>query len=95
MDKNQSIPKSEATEAKSLNKYLYKAMGWLGLTSGIGIVGIGAWWFIWCLVSYIFGSPQNIMQQQVYEYYFMEAQLGVIVIALGVIIMEIKMMVEK
>lgn len=36
MDKVQSIPRSEAAEVKGLNKYLYKAMDWLGLTSGMG-----------------------------------------------------------
>lgn len=90
MDKIQSIPKSEAAEVKGLNKYLYKAMDWLGLTSGIGIIGIGAWWFIWCLFSYIFVSPQNVIQQQVHEYYFIEAQLSAIVVALGALVMEIK-----
>lgn len=90
MDKVQSIPKSEAAEMKGLNKYLYKAMDWLGLTSGIGIIGIGAWWFIWCLFNYIFVSPQNVMQQQIHEYYFIEAQLSAILVALGVLVMEIK-----
>ncbi len=47
-----------------------KAMDWLGLRSGIGIIGISAWWFIWCLFSYIFVSPQNVIQQQVHEYFF-------------------------
>lgn len=65
-------------------------MEWLGLTSGIGINGIGACWFIWCLVSYIFVSPQNVIQQQVHEYFFTEAQLSAIVVGLGVLVMEIK-----
>lgn len=43
---NQRIPKSEVQEVKGIAKYLYKAMDWLGLTSGIGLVTWGAWWFI-------------------------------------------------
>lgn len=34
MDKVQSIPRSEASEVKGLNRFLYKAMDWLGLHQG-------------------------------------------------------------
>jgi hypothetical protein len=46
---NKSI--SEVQEAKGLAKYLYRVMDLLGLTSGIGLVTLGAWWFIWPMVN--------------------------------------------
>jgi hypothetical protein len=84
------VPKSEREETKGLTKWLYKLMGWLGLTSGIGVVAVGGWWVIWCLGSYLFVQPSNVIQQSVHENYFNQAELGAILVALGVIIMELK-----
>lgn len=72
------------------NKILFKVMGFLGLTSGVGIVGIGGYWFIYCLLQYIFISPENVMQQNIHENYFNQAQMGLLIAALGVLIMEVK-----
>jgi len=90
MTENSNIPKREAKEAKGLTKFLYKAMDWCGLTSGIGLIAWGGWWFIWSLGNYIFISPQSAMQQIVSENYFNQVQLSAILVALGVLIMEIK-----
>ena len=84
------VPKSEREETKGLTKWLYKLTGWLGLTSGIGVVAVGAWWLIGCLGSYLFVQPSNVIQQSVHENYFNQAELGAILVALGVIIMELK-----
>lgn len=84
------IPPSEAKESRGFTKWLYKLMGWLGLTSGVGIVAIGGWWLIWCLGSYLFVQPSNVIQQSVHENYFNQAELGAVLVALGVIIMELK-----
>ncbi len=72
------------------NKALFKVMGFLGLTSGVGIVGIGGYWFIYSLLQYIVTSPQNVMQQSITENYFNQAQMGLLIAAIGVLIMEIK-----
>lgn len=90
MTENSNIPKSEAREAKGLNRFLYKAMDWCGLTSGIGLVAWGGWWFLWSLGNYLFSTPQDAMQQIVSENLFNQAQLSAILVALGVLIMEIK-----
>ncbi len=84
------IPHSEIKETKGPTKWLYKLMGWVGLTSGIGVVAVGGWWFIGCLGSYLFVQPSNAIQQSVHENYFNQAELGAILVALGVIIMELK-----
>ena len=80
----------ELENAKGLTKFLYKGMDWLGLTSGIGIVAWGAWWFIWSLINYFTVQAESAIQQMVEENYFNQSLLSAILIALGVLIMEIK-----
>ncbi len=92
---NQRIPKSEVQEAKGFTKYLYKAMDLLGLTSGIGLVTWGAWWFISSMVNYFTSSPIDAIQQSVHENYFNQAQLSAILVALGIVIMEIKKLKDE
>lgn len=89
MDKN--LSDREVEESKNIfNKYLYKAMSFLGLTSGIGLVAIGGYWFIYSLLQYVFTEPESAMQQIVTESYFSQAQMGVVIVALGVLIMAVK-----
>jgi len=86
-----AIPVSEKTESENwFNKALYKAMEFLGFTSGIGIVSIGGFWFIYSLLQYIFITPENVMQQSISENYFNQAQMGLLISAIGVLIMEVK-----
>lgn len=85
------IPDSEKKESENwFNKALFKAMDFLGFTSGIGIVGIGGYWFIYSLLQYIFISPENVMQQSITENYFNQAQMGLLIAAIGILIMEVK-----
>ncbi len=89
MDKNSHD--FEEQESKNIfNKYLYKAMSFLGLTSGVGLVAIGGYWFIYSLLQYIFIEPESAIQQIVTESYFSQAQMGVVIVALGVLIMAVK-----
>ncbi|WP_377109384.1 hypothetical protein [Pseudoalteromonas sp. R86517] len=81
---------SEENFENWINKALFKTMGFLGLTSGIGIVGIGAYWFIYSLLQYIFITPENIMQQSISENYFNQSQLGLLIASVGLLIMEVK-----
>ena len=72
------------------NKYLFIIMEKLGFTSGVGILAIGAWWFLYSLIQYLFLSPANIMQQNIHENYFNQAQMGIVIVALGVLIRAVK-----
>jgi|LWDU01.1.fsa_nt_gi hypothetical protein len=82
---------SEEEESKNwFNKALFKTMDVLGLTSGIGIVGIGGFWFIYALLLYIFITPYDATQQIVSEAYFSQAQMGLLIAAIGILIMEVK-----
>jgi hypothetical protein len=72
------------------NKYLFIIMEKLEFTSGIGIIAIGAYWFLYCIISYVFSAPQNAFQQEVHEGYFNQAQMGIVIVALGVLIRAVK-----
>ena len=61
-------------------------MEWCGFTSGVGIIAIGAYWFLYSMINYVFVSPENIMQQGIHENYFNQAQMGIVIVALGVFI---------
>jgi hypothetical protein len=94
MEENQSKEtKVESKIDKANNwfdKIIFKTMDFLGFTSGIGIVGIGGFWFIYSLLQYVFITPKNIMQQIVVENFFNQAQVGILIVAIGVLIMEVK-----
>ena len=72
------------------NKLLFKVMGWLGLTSGVGFVGIGSFWFLYSLIQYVLIQPNNVMQQSISENYFNQAQMGLLIAAVGILIIEVK-----
>jgi hypothetical protein len=89
-------PVCEKKEADNFfNKYLYKAMQVLGFTSGVGLVGIGGFWFIYSVLQYIFAEPESAMQQIITENYFNQAQTGIVIVALGILIMEVKKFQSK
>ena len=71
-------------------KFLNRIMEWCGFTSGVGIIAIGAYWFLYSMIQYIFLSPTNIMQQNIHENYFNQAQMGIVIVALGVLIRAVK-----
>jgi len=70
------------------DRIIYKILTWLKLTSGIGIIGFGVFWF--GFINYIIIKPQNIYQQQIAETYFLQAEIGLVIVGIGIIIMEIK-----
>ena len=78
----------ETANASWFDRMIYKVLTWLKLTSGIGIVGIGGFWLLYGLLNYIFVKPTSAFQQQVAETYFLQAEVGLVIV--GIIIMEIK-----
>ena len=72
------------------NKFLFKIMEKFGFTSGVGILAIGAYWFLFSIIQYLFLSPANVMQQNIQEMYFNQAQMGIVIVALGVLIRAVK-----
>jgi len=95
-DENNSTQDIEKKDAENwFNKTLFKVMGWLGLTSGVGFVGIGSYWFLYSLIQYVFLSPDNVMQQSIHENYFNQCQMGLLIAGVGILIMEIKKLQSK
>ena len=70
------------------DRSVHKIVEWSKLTSGIGIIGFGCFWF--GLINYIIIRPQNIYQQQIAETYFLQAEVGLLIVGIGIIIVEIK-----
>lgn len=89
-------PDNEEKEAENwFNKTLFGTMNFIGLTSGVGLVGFGAAMFVYHFFRYIFILPQNMMQQIVHENYLNQALMGIIIVALGVLIMTVKKLQQK
>ena len=90
---NSSDDTGAGIEEKANNQvveWLNKAMEWLGFTSGVGIIAVGGAWFIYSMINYVFVTPANVMQQMISENYFNQAQMGVVIVALGVLIKVVK-----
>ena len=95
-DLENTIHESEKKQAENwFNKTLFKVMSLLGLTSGVGIVGVGAYWFIYSLIQYLLITPRNVMQQSIVENYFNQSQMGLLIVAIGILIMEVKKLQDK
>lgn len=62
----------------------------LGITSGIGFIVLGTYWFCYRFLTYLFTSPENQFQQIVHENVFNQALLGVIIIGIGAVLKKMK-----
>ena len=69
---------------------MFRIMKFFGFTSGVGIVAIGAYWSLFSIIQYISLSPTNIIQQNIHENYFNQTQMGIVIVALGVLIRAVK-----
>lgn len=76
----------KTTPVNVFNQYLNMAMDKLGLTTGAGLIGIGAVWFLYGLFQYVTTTPKSAPQQMIVENFFNQAQNGVIILAIGVLI---------
>ena len=93
VEKSKEKKVSDIEENDSENqfiKFMNRIMEWCGFTSGVGIIAIGAYWFLYSMINYVFVSPDNIMQQGIHENYFNQAQMGIVIVALGVLIRAVK-----
>ncbi|WP_281556401.1 hypothetical protein [Thalassomonas sp. RHCl1] len=91
---NDEIESTAKTENKPkhniINRALLKVLGWFGITSGIGFIWIGLLWFFSSFIEYLFTRENDVMQQTLSAMYFAESQMSLLVIAFGVLIMEVK-----
>ena len=77
-------------EASWFDRLIFTILGWLKLTSGIGVVGLGGFWLLYGLLQFIAFKPENAIHQQVHEMFFLQAEIGLLIVAVGVLIMEVK-----
>jgi len=80
----------EMANASWFDRMIYKVLTWLKLTSGTGIIGLGGFWLLWGLLHYIIVKPTSAFQEQVAETYFLQAEVGLVIVGIGIIIMEIR-----
>ena len=52
------------------NKLMFKIMKFFGFTSGVGLVAIGGYWFLYSIIQYVSITPTNAIQQNITENFF-------------------------
>ena len=72
------------------NKLMFKIMKFFGFTSGVGLVAIGGYWFLYSIIQYVSITPTNAIQQNITENFFNQAQMGIVIVALGILIRTVK-----
>jgi hypothetical protein len=74
----------------SLNEGCYWLAEKIGFSTGIGIVAWGVGWLIWSAFNYLNADSETELQVLVRETYSTHALLASILIALGVLVMEVE-----
>ena len=85
-EKNQSVVEEE----KGFDKIIIKMLSFLKLTSGTGLIGLGGFWFLYGILQYVMVSVESVVQQQVQETFFLQAEIGLLIVGIGILIREIK-----
>ena len=88
----QSIRQDTASDEleNGFDKIIIKILKVLNLTSGTGLIGLGGFWFIYGVFQYMAVSADNIMQQEVQETFFLQAELGIVIVGIGILIRVLK-----
>lgn len=84
--------RSTSEEGKWFDKLIIKILGFLKLTSGTGLIGLGGFWFLYGILQYLFVSAESAFQQQVQETFFLQAEMGILIVGIGILIREVKKM---
>ena len=69
---------------------MFKIMKFFGFTSGVGLVAIGGYWFLFKFIQYVLITPTDAIQQNITENFFNQAQMGIVIVALGILIRTVK-----
>lgn len=78
------------TDASKFDRMIFSILGWMKLTSGVGIVGLGGFWLLYGIFQFLTVSASSAFQQQVQETFFLQAEIGLLIVAVGILIMEVK-----
>lgn len=81
----------EGEPLRGLNRAMYKITGILGLTTGVGVIAWGVWSLFATVATFIYEETGISLEEIVINNAFNEGMLlSAVVIALGVIILELK-----
>jgi hypothetical protein len=78
-----------------LNRGFYWVAEKIGISTGIGIVAWGVGWLLWSACNYLHADSETELQVLVRETYSTHALLASILIALGVLVMEVEKIRQK
>jgi len=68
------------------DQIVYKVLTFLQLTSGMGLIGMGGFIFIYNLISGMMLNVTRIEHQQFQELLFIESTLGLVIVGLGLLL---------
>jgi hypothetical protein len=81
---------SVSEDGNWLYAIINKILSAFHLTSGMGLITIGGLCFICSLFQFVTTNVDNVYHQQVRETFFLQAELGVLIVGIGILIKEIK-----
>ncbi|MCG8360010.1 MAG: hypothetical protein MI920_30970 [Kiloniellales bacterium] len=91
MTTNEKVEYKELESSKLLNRLVFRFTGILGLTTGIGVIAWGVWSLIATIATFVYEESGLSTEEILINNAFNEGLLlSAIVIALGVIVLEIK-----
>lgn len=93
MDEPTPAPKDAGPFARVLsvvNRTFYWVADKIGFSTGIGITAWGVGWLIWSFFNYFRAGSETELQVLVRETFATHALLGSILIALGILVMEVE-----
>ena len=93
-ESNGYVKREQREEEKGywFDKWIIKILDFLKLTSGHGLMGLGGFWFLYGILQYLLvsGEVESAFQQQVQETFFLQAEIGLLIVGIGILIREIK-----
>ena len=87
---DEKVVQSTDEKEKGFDKFIIKVLGFLKLTSGTGLIGLGGFWFLYGIIEYMTVKVQSAIQQQVQETFFLQAEVGLLIVGIGILIREVK-----
>ena len=80
------------SELNWFGRTIIKFLGFFGLTSGVGLMVLGGFYFLYGVINYIWMSAfvSNATNEITHELYFVQALLGLVCVGIAIMIRELK-----
>jgi hypothetical protein len=79
-------------ELNWFGRFIMKSLNFFGLTSGVGLMVLGGFYFLYGVINYIWMSAfvSNATNEITHELYFVQALLGLVCVGIAIMIRELK-----